>query len=405
MSRVTHANSSHHDRQLSLTGDGARPDARHRRRQFITIAGSAACAVLLGAARPTGERDQPPATVVGLRYDIQMTATNTPAPGPSGQSSPTYLQTLAHAQMASGTLRIDVAKGPFVIGVVQDGDFLTLRDSGHTVLLFKPQTKQYLQLDLAKLSQGVSGLAGTFGGLLGMQATNVKITTASLGAGDLMQQYSTVKYRLTQDYTVAVAVMGMNTTMTTHSTSDYWFAPQVTNVANPFDASPNKGSPTSFLGPDYATQMAAARAKLPNGVPLKAVTTTVVTDSKGTSTSTTTWQLSNITKATISTSVFDVPAGYTQMQGSPMSLLPAMAGVGAIGAMSGASTTPPGGTAAPTGTTATPAWNGSSAPSAGATGGIPNAGTQGAGVPAANGVQDSGVSAAASAVKKLLHLP
>src|ERR1700733_9067810 len=80
----------------------------------------------------------------GLTYDIRMTVTTVSAG--TGQATRAYQEGLAHAQIAPGKGRIDVAKGP--LGVMTDGQFLIMRDT--TTLLFDPQHMQYAAIDPAK---------------------------------------------------------------------------------------------------------------------------------------------------------------------------------------------------------------------------------------------------------------
>jgi hypothetical protein len=253
-----------------------------------------------------------------LRYDLRVTVTSTSAASSAGPSTPTFVEGLAHAQAANGAARIDIAKGAFGIGVLRDGDFLTLRDDGRTLLVFSPETKRYARLDRAKLAQGLNGVSSSFGGALGVQTTDVAIDVAAVvGPREMLQRYSTVRFVLTEDYTVTISVMGMKSAMATHSTTEYWFAPELTGLVNPFTSRVLPGDQfPSFLGADYATQMVAAQAKLPSGVPIKTATTSVTTDARGNrATTTTIWQLNDITNAAIPESVFDVPEGYTLESG------------------------------------------------------------------------------------------
>jgi hypothetical protein len=353
----------------------------HRGAAGVTLAAG----VLLAAARPAGDGSL--ATVSassGLAYDIHLTVTTIPAHDANWTPTPTYMQALAHAQVAAGKTRIDVTKGPFAGGILGDGDFLTVRDNA--VLVFKPQTKQYASMDLAKLAQGVSGLSSILGGTLDVRTTGVKVDVTALGAGDKLQQYSTLKYRLTEDYKVTMSAEGKSASLTTHSTTDYLFAPALTGVVNPLSTGAGQGAESSLLGSDYAAQMTTARGKLHSGVPVRTVTTTnMVGDDGDRSSITTTWELSNISPAEVPDAVFDVPAGYTR--GSAGRFM--MAGLVPLstGSTGAASTPTPAGTAA---AKPTPAWNGNA-----------NSEGQAAGATAADSSNDSTI----KVVKKLLHLP
>jgi hypothetical protein len=357
-------------------------------RPVLVVAALAAGVVAMGAA-----------PVNGLRYDIHMTVTTVSAG--TGQSTRAYGEGLAHAQIIPGKARIDVAKGP--IGVMTDGEFLIVRDT--TTLLFDPNHMQYAQVDPAKMMQGLNGMIGGLNAMMGVQATNIKVDEAALGAGDKLGTLSTAKYRITEDYAVSLNVMGMGSSMTAHTTTDYWFAQGGPPFVNPFVS---KGaSPTQLpvnLGPQYATQMTAARAKLPAGVPVKTMVVTLVSDANGNrTTTTTTWELTNIAPTAVADGTFDTPAGYSQLSG-PEAMMN-MTGGGATGGMSGPTGSPvsAGSPAASTGPGGTSSGVGGAA--AGAVGGVGNAAKQGAVSGVTGAVSGAASSATSGAVSKILHIP
>jgi hypothetical protein len=373
-----------------------------RRHSAASVATLAAGVILLGAARPAGE---------GLRYDIKLTVTTVKAG--TGQSTRAYDEGLAHAQVSGTKARIDVAKGP--IGPLMDGHFLIIHDT--TTLLFDPQRMQYAQVDPAKMMQGLNGVIGGLNAMMGVQATNIKVDETALGAGDQLGAYATLKYRITEDYTVSLNIMGMGSSMTGHTTTDYWYAQKAAGIINPFVA--KNASPTQLpvnLGPQYAAQMTAARAKLPSGVPIKSVVTTVITDANGNrSTTTTQWEITNVAQAPIPDATFDIPSGYSQLTGADMlaSMTGGTATSPATGGATGAAGSP---SAAPTAATSpgapvpTPPNTGNTssgvgAAAAGAVGGVGNAAKQGAVSGVTGAVSGAASNATTNAVQKILHIP
>jgi hypothetical protein len=341
------------------------------------------------------------APVNGLRYDIHMTVTTVNAG--AGQSSRAYGEGLAHAQIIPGKARIDVAKGP--IGVMTDGEFLITHDT--TTLLFDPQHMQYAQVDPAKMMQGLSGVIGGLNAMVGVQATNVKVDETALGAGDKLGTFSTLKYRITEDYAVSLNVMGMGSSMTAHTTTDYWFVQGGPTFVNPFVS---KGASQTQLpvnlGPQYAAQMAAARAKLPAGVPMKTMVVTLVTDANGNrTTTTTTWELTNVAIAAIADGAFDTPAGYSQLSGPEAMMM--MTGGGATGPGATSAMSGPGASSPPTATATHPgnSSSGVGGAAAGAANGVGSAAKQGAVSGVTGAVSGAASNATTNAVSKILHLP
>jgi hypothetical protein len=321
----------------------------------------------------------------GLRYDIHKTVINTPAPDSTNPTPTTdTLTALAHAQVANGKVRIDVVSGYFVGIWLSPGDYLLVTDSGRSAVLVNPQNKMYANVDLAQLRQQGTDFANAFGPMMGVQSSNVKVEGTALGTEKLPQGAAS-KFRITEDYTVTMAVMGMDAATTTHQTTDLWYLPASSSIASPFGVPITKDAPTTgFFGPDYAKQMTAAKAILPTGMPVKITAATTTTDKKGNhAQNITTWEFTNIAQGTVADNAFDVPAGYTQFTG-PLAMMPT-----------------------PTAGASTAAKNGKSAGSTvgnaagSAASGVGNAAASGA----TNAVNQAASDAAASTVKKILHLP
>jgi hypothetical protein len=369
---------------------------------------TAACAVvgvvaLLGAARPVDNRagngNAANSGAAGsFKYDIKMTVTTVKAG--TGQSTRAYDEGLAHAQVANGKARIDVAKGP--IGVFDTPEFLIIHDS--TTLLFDPGHMQYAQVDPVKMMQGVGGVMGGLNAMVGIQTANVKIVEEALGPGDQLGPNATIKYRITEDYTINLNLMGMASSMTAHTSTDYWYPKSAMALINPFV--PKGTSPTTLptsLGADYAQQMTAAQGKLPAGIPLKSVANKVIADGNGNrTTTTTTWELLSIIAAPVPDAVFAIPTGYTQMTG------PDMMAAATGGAASGTTTAGATG-AATTGTGSTTAGKtgsgGVGTAAAGAATGVASGAANSAAQGAQSTINQAASDAAASTVKKILHLP
>ena len=375
---------------------GSAAQGRHHSLQFRRVMATATIAggvVLLGAAQPAGDPTSlNGAASTGLHYDIHLTIVTTPAPDPTGvAATPTTTTALAHAQVANGKAHIDIADGYFSGGWLTPGDFLIVRDSGRTIIVVSPKNKLYANVDIGQLAQGANSPANAFGGMAGVQATKVKIDATPL-ASEKLGQVTAQKFEVTEDYTVSLAIMGMTSTTVTHTTTDLWFAPALTAIINPFAVPITRDAPTTmFFGQDYATQMSAAKFKLPAGSPIKYVAVSTLTDAKGNHSGTnTTWELGNVAQATVSDAAFDVPAGYTQYSGS-IAMMPSGAG----------------GPGSPVPATTTAAGNGKGA--GGAVAGAATNAASGAANSAAQGAQSTvnqaASDAASSAVKKILHFP
>jgi len=174
-----------------------------------------------------------------------------------------------------------------------------------------------MQWDMANMIAGMSKMVNAVGGLVKMEMSDIKIDAQDLGPGETIQGYATHHYRMTQNYTMNVKMFGRSSKSRSESTTDYYCAPALRALSNPFVSNSQAWASSfdMFNNPDYKTQMQAASAKIQYGVPVKTVIKTVATDEKGkVTTSTVTSEMVNFRNTDVPSSTFAIPAGYTQVQ-------------------------------------------------------------------------------------------
>jgi len=198
------------------------------------------------------------------------------------------------------------------------GAYFLVLDGGKKMMMVDPANKQYMEWDMASMMAGMSKMVNAVGGMVKMEMSDVKIEAHNLGAGETIQGYKTVHYQMVQNYTMTVKVFGHESKSRNESTTDYYFAPSLNGLANPFVSNSNAyaSSFDMFNNPDYKSQMSAAMAKIGSaGVPLKSVAKSVRTDDKGKQeTSIVTTEMVNFKNGDIPASTFAIPAGYTMIQ-------------------------------------------------------------------------------------------
>ena len=197
------------------------------------------------------------------------------------------------------------------------GSYFLMQDGGKKMILVDPANKQYMQWDMASMLAGMSKMVNAVGGLVKMDMTDIKIESHNLGAGETLQGYKTVHYQMIQNYTMSVKIFGHGSTTRSESTTDYYFAPALKGLANPFVSNSQAWAQSydMFNNPDYKAQMSAAMSKIEFGVPLKTVVKTVTTDDKGKQTSSVvTSEMVNFHNTDIPSSTFAIPAGYKQVE-------------------------------------------------------------------------------------------
>lgn len=219
------------------------------------------------------------------------------------------------------------------------GSYFLMLDGGKKMMLVDPANKQYMEWNMANMLAGMSKMMNAMGGLMKMEISDIKIDAHNLGAGETLQGYKTVHYQMVQNYTVNLKIFGHSSKSRSETTTDYYFAPALRGLANPFVSNSQAWAQSfdMFNNPDYKSQMAAAQSRIEYGVPLKSVVKTVTTDDKGKQqTSVMTSEMVNFHNTDVPRSAFAIPEGFKQTE---MPKLDAnMAAGGAAGAKDGSST-------------------------------------------------------------------
>jgi hypothetical protein len=273
----------------------------------------------LGAAFPLVLVAAAPAVEQGLVYDFTMRTTATQ----DGKSRDVVAMTGRGQVTRAGDARVDLADAKGGGPMVTKNGYILVQD-GERMVMVDPEEKRYYAFNLEQMMAGMGSLLQATGGLVRMQMTDVKLDVADLGAGEKLQGYATRHLRLTQSYTMTMSVLGRRNSTTAADTIDYWIAPELKHVVNPFLRMGNAAGMLDFGNPDYQAQLRAANAKLAIGLPLKSVTRSVSTDDKGKTTAATgTMEVTGLRTADIPASTFEIPAGYTEVE-MPFAQLAAM---------------------------------------------------------------------------------
>jgi hypothetical protein len=197
------------------------------------------------------------------------------------------------------------------------GSYFLVLDAGKKMMLVDPTNKQYMEWDMQSMMAGMNKMVNAMGGMMKMEMTDVKIDSHDLGPGETIQGYATHHYQITQNYSMSMKMFGRSSKTKNESTIDYYFAPALKSLANPF-VSNNQAwaqSMDMFNNPDYKNQMTAAMSKIKYGVPLKSVIKTIATDDKGKQqTSVVTSEMVNFHNTDVPASTFAIPAGYKQVE-------------------------------------------------------------------------------------------
>jgi hypothetical protein len=144
--------------------------------------------------------------------------------------------------------------------------------------------------------------------------TDVAVGFEKLGPGESLLGMATTRYRITQDYKLAMKVAFMNRNSTEHIVQEYWMADQKRGFANPFArlGSARPGGGGAFA--ELMARTAEATARMGKGIPVKTLTTTTSTNDKGEkSTNVATMEVTELHAGTVDDAMLVPPADYQVM--------------------------------------------------------------------------------------------
>lgn len=254
--------------------------------------------IVLAAAPRTGAQ--------GLTYD-----TRTTAEGMTGRrgGAGTQVFQAAHGQFANGNVRFDYTESMMPTGFMGTGHYMIMKNGSGITVFVDPAKREYAEINAAELAQTAAELQKSLGTTVKTEITGVRVNVEDLGAGESIEGYATVKYRITQSYTMKMSIMGHTTESIDKSVFDLWIAPQLDGAMTPTARTPAAGGGAMA---ELTAQLTAAWGKVRKGVVLRNMMTSETVSDGKTNAHTMTTTVSNIKRGAISPSVFEVPAGFTK---------------------------------------------------------------------------------------------
>ena len=219
-----------------------------------------------------------------------------------------------HAVGTADKMRLDVkmkmqGTGAAVGMLANQGDVsMIVTDSGKTITYLDSKNSQYIKVrptDMILQAQQLGGMKMDFSG------TEAKVD--NLGAGPTILGHPTLHYRVATGMTMKISAMGQEQTVKIGSTTDTYYATDIKGDLNPF-ASLSGGDMANMFGTtnkEFADKMKAVQAKLPKGVPLRAVSSSTLTahgDSKVTNSQA---EVTSIQWVPYDAKTYEVPSTYT----------------------------------------------------------------------------------------------
>jgi hypothetical protein len=198
----------------------------------------------------------------------------------------------------------------------EKGDYLLVRGREGNITVVDVDRRRYFELPTADLHLGLAGMTTAVQAMVKLEVSNLSTRSEKVGAGPAIAGYPTTQYRVSQQYTLSMTAMGMKTAEKVTATTDFFVAPAVMKeIVNPFmqiriDAAEMIGGGSTGLG-EIVRQVVAEQEKWFTGTPVKTVTRSTSVDDKGKETvSTSTNEITSLSRVDVPASRFTIPEGY-----------------------------------------------------------------------------------------------
>jgi hypothetical protein len=228
------------------------------------------------------------------------------------QGAPDTAVMIGHAVGSLDKMRLDVTgSAARVSPMMSDSVSMIVTDSGKTITYLDAKKSQYLRVrpaDIVSQAQQMGGMKMEFSG--------TEATVDNLGAGPKILGHPTVHYRVATGMTMSVSAMGQQQSVKISSTTDNYYATDISGVLNPF-ASMNGSDMANMFGSanaEFAQKLKAAQAKLPKGTPLRASSSATIVSQGQTRVTTSSAEVTGLKWVNVDPKVFEVPSTYTQVQ-------------------------------------------------------------------------------------------
>lgn len=209
-----------------------------------------------------------------------------------------------------GKARMDYEGDAQPNGMMKKGGYMILDAEKGTMTMVDPKEKKAVIMDPSALGNMMGAIGAS--GMVKMDVKDVKVSVEKLGAGERLLGYPTTKYRITRGYVMSVSIFGRKNTTTHSSVTESWVAERFIDDRAFEEWAKNFTRGVGNLSGDaFKKLMEAEQANQIKGIVLKQVQQSTNTDDKGNATtSTTTMEMTELTKTSLDKALFEVPAGY-----------------------------------------------------------------------------------------------
>jgi hypothetical protein len=235
-------------------------------------------------------------SVSGYRYSLRM-------------QSDSKDERIASVRDAGDRARYDFASG--------DGYLLVL-DHGRRVVAIHTRDQDYNEIADSSLERviGKALHAVSRTGLVKFNVEQSDVKTRLIGPGGTVAGRPTQHYRLTQDFTASVRVLGEEGDRVHQIVvTDYWVDPKLQLARNPFlDLLSSAETALAQQSADFRERSATARSSMFTGVPLRVVVTSMEAGKESREKSLV-LEVTALERASFDPQDFEIPAGFQRRSG------------------------------------------------------------------------------------------
>jgi hypothetical protein len=244
----------------------------------------------------------------GYTYRMRISGQVTEANGKTKD----YVVMSGRAMVTSKNGRLDIDEAAKDRGAMGEKGGYFLYDQT-SMMIVSPKDKQILKFGFDDLEKGVSAMMANAPGMR-IAISDVAVNFEKLGPGEPLLGMSTTKYRITQDYKIAMKVAFMNRNSTEHIVQDFWMADEKKGFANPFARMGGMRPVGGGAFSELISKTTEANAKMGKGIPIKTLTTTTSTNDKGeVTTNVATMEMTELHAGDVDDALFVPPADYQVM--------------------------------------------------------------------------------------------
>jgi hypothetical protein len=244
----------------------------------------------------------------GYTYRMRISGQVTEANGKTKD----YVVMSGRAMVTSKNGRLDIDEAAKDRGAMGEKGGYFLYDQT-SMMIVSPKDKQILKFGFDDLEKGVSAMMANAPGMR-IAISDVAVNFEKLGPGEPLLGMSTTRYRISQDYKIAMKVAFMNRNSTEHIVQDFWMADEKKGFANPFARMGGMRPVGGGAFSELISKTTEANAKMGKGIPIKTLTTTTSTNDKGeVTTNVATMEMTELHAGDVDDALFVPPADYQVM--------------------------------------------------------------------------------------------